>query len=66
MDSPCHSHLFFRESIHPALLYRQESQERMDRSISTVEPVLVILLSVLIGAVLLSVMLPLLGIISSL
>lgn len=47
-------------------MYRQESQERMDRSISTVEPVLVILLSVLIGAVLLSVMLPLLGIISSL
>ena len=49
-----------------AQMYRQESQERMERYISTVEPALVIILSALIGAVLLSVMFPLLGIISSL
>jgi type IV pilus assembly protein PilC len=46
--------------------YRQQAQERLSRFISSIEPILIILLSLLTGAILLSVMLPLLGVISSL
>ena len=44
--------------------YRQQAQERLSRFISSIEPILIILLSLLTGAILLSVMLPLLGVIS--
>lgn len=47
-------------------LYRQDAQDRLNRRLEAVQPALVIILSVLIGAILLSVMFPLLGIMSSL
>ena len=47
-------------------LYLQEARDRVNRFISSVEPALIIILCLLTGAILLSVMLPLLGVISSL
>lgn len=47
-------------------LYREEVQDRLNRFIYAVEPTLVIILSALTGVILLSAMLPLLGIMSSL
>ncbi len=44
--------------------YREESVSIIDQIISVVEPTIVILLSILVGLVLLSVMMPLLGILS--
>ena len=49
-----------------AELYREDAQDRLNRRLESVQPALVIILSVLIGAILLSVMFPLLGIMSSL
>ena len=49
-----------------AELYKNEADDRLNRRLASVEPTLVIILSVLIGAILLSVMFPLLGIMSSL
>lgn len=49
-----------------SVFYRQQAQERLNHFISSIEPILIIILSVLTGAILLSVMLPLLGVISSL
>lgn len=46
--------------------YRQQTQERLNRFISSIEPILIIILSVLTGGILLSVMLPLLGVMTSL
>ncbi len=48
-----------------ATRYREETQRRIYRSIAILEPTLVIALSVIVGIVLLSVILPLLGIMSS-
>ncbi len=45
--------------------YEQASEDRIDRFMATLEPTLVIVLSVLIGLILLSFLLPLLGIMSS-
>lgn len=47
-----------------AVAYRTEADEEIDNIISMVEPTLVILLSIMVGIILLSVMLPLLGIMS--
>jgi len=47
-------------------MYRMEARDRLNRFIYAIEPALVILLSVLTGVILLSAMLPLLGIMSSL
>lgn len=47
-----------------AVAYRTEADEEIDNIISMVEPTLVILLSIIVGIILLSVMLPLLGIMS--
>ncbi len=49
-----------------ALLYEEQAENEISRLVSIVEPSLVALLSVVIGAVLLSVMLPMAGILSSL
>lgn len=46
--------------------YQQEADERIDRIVSMLEPTLVAVLSVIVGAVLLSVMLPLLGVMAGL
>jgi type IV pilus assembly protein PilC len=45
--------------------YEEEAQSRLDRFISVLEPTLVIILSVFIGLILISFLLPLLGIMSS-
>ena len=49
-----------------ALLYEEQVEEGITRLVAIIEPTLVALLSVVIGAVLLSVMLPMAGILSSL
>ncbi|MBQ9196444.1 MAG: type II secretion system F family protein [Clostridia bacterium] len=49
-----------------AVLYEEQVEEGISRLVSIIEPTLVALLSVVIGAVLLSVMLPMAGILSSL
>ena len=49
-----------------AVLYEEQVESEISRAISIVEPTLVALLSVVVGAVLLSVMLPMAGILSSL
>ncbi len=49
-----------------AELYEEQAEEKIDRIISIIEPTLVALLSIVIGAVLLAVMLPMAGILSSL
>ncbi len=49
-----------------AALYEEQAEEEITRLVSIIEPTLVALLSVVIGAVLLSVMLPMAGILSSL
>lgn len=49
-----------------AELYEEQAEEDITRLISIIEPTLVALLSIVIGAVLLSVMLPMAGILSSL
>lgn len=46
-------------------LYEQEVDTRVNRLVAIIEPVLVGVLSVVIGAILLSVMLPLMGVMSS-
>ena len=46
--------------------YDQETNERIHHLISIIEPTLVAILSVLVGIILLSVMLPLMGIMTSL
>ncbi len=46
--------------------YEEEIDSRLFRLISILEPTLVIFLSVIVGIILLSVMLPLMGIMSSL
>jgi len=48
-----------------ALLYEEEIDRSLESFVSIIEPVLIAVLSVVIGAVLLSVMLPLMGIMSS-
>ena len=47
-------------------LYEEQAEDGITRLVSIIEPTLVALLSVVIGAVLLSVMLPMAGILSSL
>ena len=49
-----------------ALQYEEEIDQRIVSMLASIEPTLVIILSVLVGAILLSVMLPLLGIMSAL
>lgn len=49
---------------HLAVIYEQESDEAIGRMIALIEPTLVILLSLIIGVILLSVMLPLISILS--
>lgn len=49
-----------------ALLYEEQVEEGITRLVAIIEPTLVALLSIVIGAVLLSVMLPMAGILSSL
>lgn len=49
-----------------AVLYQEEIDDRINRFIGLLEPSLVIILSVIVGIVLLSVMLPLMGIMSTL
>lgn len=49
-----------------ALQYEEEIDRRVESMLASIEPTLVIILSVLVGAILLSVMLPLLSIMSSL
>ena len=49
-----------------ATLYEEQVEEDITRLVSIIEPTLVALLSIVIGAVLLSVMLPMAGILSSL
>ena len=44
--------------------YEEEIDQRLARLISVLEPTLVVILSVIVGLILLSVMLPLLGIMS--
>lgn len=46
-------------------VYGEDAEESVDRLVAVIEPVLVGVLSILIGAVLLSVMLPLVGVMSS-
>ena len=48
-----------------ALHYRQDTDRRIYKIISVIEPTLVIILSIVVGAILLSVILPLMGIMSS-
>jgi type IV pilus assembly protein PilC len=45
--------------------YEEDAQTQLDRFISALEPTLVIILSVFIGLILISFLLPLLGIMSS-
>ena len=45
--------------------YEKETDEKMKSIISVLEPTLVIILSVIVGLILLSVILPLMGIMSS-
>lgn len=45
--------------------YEKETDKQMSRIISIIEPTLVILLSLVVGIILLSVLLPLMGIMSS-
>ena len=47
-------------------LYQNEMDDKMNRAIAVLEPTLVIALSLVVGVILLSVMLPLMGILSSL
>ena len=47
-------------------LYQDEMDDKMNRVIAVLEPTLVIALSLVVGVILLSVMLPLMGILSSL
>lgn len=49
-----------------ASLYQQDTDERISRLLSVIEPVLVVVLSLIVGVILISVMLPLLGIMSGL
>ena len=49
-----------------SVLYEEQVEEDITRLVSIIEPTLVALLSIVIGAVLLSVMLPMAGILSSL
>ena len=49
-----------------ASLYQDNIDNRMNNILATLEPTLVILLSLIVGVILLSVMLPLMGIMSSL
>ena len=49
-----------------SVLYEEQVEEEISRLISIIEPTLVALLAVVIGAVLLSVMLPMAGILTSL
>lgn len=49
-----------------AVIYEEEAEEDITRLVSIIEPTLVALLSIVIGAVLLSVILPMAGILSSL
>jgi len=49
-----------------AELYEEQVEEEITRLVSIIEPTLVALLSIVIGAVLLAVMLPMAGILSSL
>jgi type IV pilus assembly protein PilC len=46
-------------------LYEEQVEEGIDRLVAIIEPTLIALLAVVIGAVLLSVMLPMAGILSS-
>ena len=48
-----------------ALHYRQDTDRRIYRIISVIEPTLIIILSVIVGLILLSVIMPLMGIMSS-
>ena len=48
-----------------AEIYEEQVEDGLDHLISIVEPTLVALLSVVIGAILLSVMLPMAGVLSS-
>ena len=48
-----------------ASLYQDNIDNRMNNILATLEPTLVILLSLIVGVILLSVMLPLMGIMSS-
>jgi type IV pilus assembly protein PilC len=48
-----------------AEIYEQQVEDGLDHLISIVEPTLVALLSIVIGAILLSVMLPMAGVLSS-
>ena len=45
--------------------YREETDRRIDAALSRIEPAMVAILAVLIGGILLSVILPLMGIMSS-
>lgn len=45
--------------------YDEETQKQLDHIISIIEPTLVILLSLVVGLILMSVLLPLMGIMSS-
>ena len=47
-------------------LYQDEIDNRMNTALAVLEPTLVIALSLIVGVILLSVMLPLMGIMSSL
>ena len=46
-------------------LYQDEMDDKMNRAIAVLEPTLVIALSLVVGVILLSVMLPLIGILSA-
>ena len=48
-----------------AALYQEDIDNRMNNILAVLEPTLVILLSLIVGVILLSVMLPLMGIMSS-
>ena len=49
-----------------AVLYEEQAEEDITRLVSIIEPTLIAILAVVIGAVLLSVMLPMAGILTSL
>lgn len=48
-----------------AELYSQDADEAIDKAVAVIEPAMVAVLSIVIGAILLSIMLPLMGIMSS-
>lgn len=48
-----------------SIRYDEDIQEQMDRMVSRLEPTLVAILSIAVGMILLSVMLPLMGIMSN-